>query len=80
MSKTPETDAEVNELKSATTYNMVHVDFARNLERERNDLRKALSLAGKLCHEVHHPKSMQHGSLEPCPVEALIQQSLYQES
>ena len=50
------------------------------LELERDGLRKALSLAGKRCHEAHHPKSMQHGGLDPCPVEALIQQALYQES
>jgi hypothetical protein len=47
------------------------------LERERDELRNALSLAGKLCHQVHHSKSMQHGAFEPCPVEALIQQALY---
>ncbi len=37
MSDTPETDAEVNELKSATTYNMVWAEFARKLERERDE-------------------------------------------
>ena len=47
------------------------------IERERDELRNALSLAGKLCHEVHHPKSMQHGDLDSCPVEAFIQQALY---
>jgi hypothetical protein len=52
-------------------------DMAIDFRRQRDDLRKALSLAGKLCHEVHHPKSMQHGDLDPCPVEALIQQALY---
>jgi hypothetical protein len=35
-SNTPETDAEVNELKTATTYNMVWSEFARKLERERD--------------------------------------------
>ena len=39
MSDTPETDAEVNELKSATTYNMVWAEFARKLERERDEAR-----------------------------------------
>jgi len=41
MSDTPETDAEVNELKSATTYNMVWAEFARKLERERDEAIKA---------------------------------------
>jgi chromosome segregation ATPase len=40
MSDTPETDAEVNELKSATTYNMVWAEFARKLERERDEARE----------------------------------------
>ena len=85
MSDTPETDAELAELgfgfytMGGLPADAVKVEFARNLERECNDLREALSLAGKLCHEVHHPKSMQHGGLDPCPVEALIQQVLYQE-
>lgn len=74
MSDTPETD----EAQFGT--GRVSVEFARRLERQRNELRKALSLAGKLCHEVHHPKSMQHGDLDPCPVESLIQQALNQES
>ena len=74
MSDTPETD----EAQFGT--GRVSIEFARKLERERNELRKALSLAGKRCHEVHHPKSMQHGDLDPCPVEALIQQALNQES
>ena len=47
------------------------------LTQERDELRNALSLAGKLCHQVHHSKSMQHGAFDPCPVEALIQQALY---
>jgi hypothetical protein len=42
MSDTPETDAEVNELKSATTYNMVWAEFARKLERERDEARGQL--------------------------------------
>jgi hypothetical protein len=42
MSDTPETDAEVNELKSATTYNMVWAEFARKLERERDEAREKL--------------------------------------
>ena len=42
MSNTPETDAEVNELKSSTTYNMVYVSFARKLERERDAYADAL--------------------------------------
>jgi len=37
MSDTPETDAEVNECKNSTTYNMVWAEFARKLERERNE-------------------------------------------
>jgi hypothetical protein len=40
MSDTPETDAEVNEMKSATTYNMVWAEFARKLERERDEARE----------------------------------------
>ena len=40
MSDTLETDAEVNELKSATTYNMVWAEFARKLERERDEARE----------------------------------------
>ena len=47
------------------------------LTEQRDELRNALSLAGKLCHQVHHPKSMQHGDLDSCPVEAFIQQALY---
>jgi hypothetical protein len=39
INDTPETDAEVNELKSATTYNMVWAEFARKLERERDEAR-----------------------------------------
>ena len=46
-------------------------------ERERDKLAEALSLAGKLCNVVHHPKSMQHETFDPCPVEALIKQALY---
>jgi len=46
MSDTPETDAEVNELKSATTYNMVWAEFARKLERERDELRRWTSVNG----------------------------------
>ena len=46
-------------------------------ERERDMLAEALSLAGKLCNVVHHPKSMQHETFDPCPVEALIKQALY---
>jgi len=42
MSDTPETDAEVNELKSAITYNMVWAEFARKLERERDEARGQL--------------------------------------
>jgi hypothetical protein len=45
MSDTPETDAEVNELKSATTYNMVWAEFARKLERERDEAIKAIKSA-----------------------------------
>ncbi len=55
-------------------------DEAYKLERERDELRKALSLAGKLCHEVHHSKSMQHGDLDPYSVEALIQRARNQDS
>ena len=76
MSDTPETDEFE---RSECDGNESTLSFARKLERERDELRKALSLAGKLCHEVHHPKSMQHRDLDPCPVEALIQQALYQE-
>ena len=47
------------------------------LTEQRDELRNALSLAGKLCHQVHHPKSMQHAAFDPCPVEALIQQAIY---
>ena len=42
MSDTPETDAEVNELKSAITYNMVWAEFARKLEQERDIAQKAM--------------------------------------
>ena len=77
MSDTPETDKQSWWNHSAGKIELCPADFARNLERESDKLRKALSLAGKLCHEVHHPKSMQHGDLDPCPVEALIQQALY---
>jgi predicted nucleic acid-binding protein len=45
MSDTLETDAEVNELKSATTYNMVWAEFARKLERERDEAIKAIKSA-----------------------------------
>ena len=76
MSDTPETDAE-KFFSDHHGYCVVFAEHAEDLERERDELRKALSLAGKLCHEVHHPKSMQHGNLDPCPVEALIQQALY---
>ena len=78
MSNTPETEAVAVIEGNWDTKALRMGNFARELERERDDLRKALSLAGKLCHEVHHPKSMQHGSLDPCPVEALIQQALNQ--
>ena len=37
---TPETDAEVNELVTSSTYNMVTADFARKLERERDEARE----------------------------------------
>ena len=77
MSDTPETEAVAVIEGNWDTKALRMGNFARKLERERDDLRKALSLAGKLCHEVHHPKSMQHGDLDPCPVEALIQQALY---
>ena len=93
LAPTPETDQCVKANKhlrflqedhyvgnSKTTYENPIVFLSRKLERERDELRKALSLAGKLCHGVHHPKSMQHGDLDPCPVEALIQQALNQES
>ncbi len=76
MSDTPETDAAYKN-HPWDMHDYIPLEFARKLERERDELRKALSLAGKLCHEVHHPKSMQHGGLDPCPVEALIQQALY---
>lgn len=36
---TPETDAEVNELVTSNTYNMVTASFARRLERERDEAR-----------------------------------------
>ena len=81
MSDTPETDKLNGRLDySLTDAYLLMTQHSRKMERERDKLRKALSLAGKLCHEVHHPKSMQHGDLDPCPVEALIQQALYQES
>lgn len=73
MSCTPETEKLNGRLDySLTDAYLLMTQHARKLERECNELRKALSLAGKLCHEVHHPKSMQHGDLDPCPVEALI--------
>jgi hypothetical protein len=57
MSDTPETDAEVNELKSATTYNMVWAEFARQLERELAQRKRELDVmtdqrdAAMQCHE-----------------------------
>ena len=74
MSDTPETDelSKGEHIAHPTVWS-----FCRKFERERDELRNALSLAGKLCHQVHHSKSMQHGAFEPCPVEALIQQALY---
>ena len=75
MTDTPETDHIEKNLGNAA--HPVLLSFCRRLERERDELRNALSLAGKLCHQVHHSKSMQHGAFDPCPVEALIQQALY---
>ena len=69
MNNTPETDAETmrdewdhvdSDFGPFAPSNTVPADFARRLERERNELKKALRLSGKLCHEVHHPKAMQH--------------------
>ena len=42
---TPETDAEVNELVTSNTYNMVIASFARRLERERDEAREAAEKA-----------------------------------
>lgn len=42
---TPETDAEVNELVTSNTYNMVTASFARRLERERDEAREAAEKA-----------------------------------
>jgi hypothetical protein len=82
MTDTPETDAILKQfehlLPNWLASEMAAV--ARKLERERDELRKALSLAGKLCHEVHHSKSMQHGDLDPYSVEALIQRARNQDS
>lgn len=52
------------------------VDAHEKATEQRDRLAEALSLAGKLCHVVHHPKSMQHETFDPCPVEALIKQAL----
>jgi histidinol dehydrogenase len=46
---------------------------------ERDELRRALSLAGKRCNQIHHPKSMQHGDSDPCPVEKFIEQVLWKQ-
>jgi len=46
---------------------------------EREELRKALSLAGRRCNQIHHPKSMQHGDSDPCPVEKFIEQLLWKQ-
>ena len=48
MSDTPETDGEVNQLKSATTCNMVYVEFARKMERERDEARLDLAFRRNL--------------------------------
>ena len=74
-------EQEVADVRDVLLDAMPHIDgstkkLAELLVAERDELRKALSLAGKRCQEVHHPKSMQHGDLDPCPVEALIQQAL----
>lgn len=42
---TPETDAEVNELVTSNTYNMVTASFSRRLERERDEAREAAEKA-----------------------------------
>ena len=77
MSDTPETDYFENNLgKAAEMSHPALWAFARKLERERGELKKALMLSGKLCHEVHHPKAMQHDYATDCPVEALIQKLL----
>ena len=74
MTDTPETDAA--EWGITPNDMVVRSGLARKLERERDELKKALRLAGKLCHEVHHPKAMQHDYATYCPVEALIQKAL----
>ena len=79
MSDTPESDKAMCRFTSLFANEdayWVHLAVARKLERERDKLKKALRLAGKLCHEVSHPKAMQHDYATDCPVEALIQKAL----
>jgi hypothetical protein len=61
---TPETDAEVNELVTSNTYNMVTASFARRLERERDEWRKkAVDLHKQLAAERALADRL-HGALD----------------
>jgi hypothetical protein len=55
-------------------------EWSLKLICEREELRKALSLAGRRCNQIHHPKSMQHGDSDPCPVEKFIEQVLWNQT
>ena len=82
MSDTPETDARtyVPSLGAST----VPADFARRLERERDEardiLRKLLEIIPEPeCHDFGHTKEERHTFFEKCPVmeryDALIAQA-----
>ena len=53
-------------------YDEATTDTQAEIER----LREALQIAGKRCNDVHHPRGMQHSTDQPCPVEALIEAAL----
>jgi len=71
MSDTTETDAEVNECKSSTTYNMVWSEFARKLERERNGYYDELLTKRGLC-------KIQERAIDDWKAEAELWRSLAQ--
>jgi len=77
MTETPETD--LAEWGITPNDMVVRSGLARKLELECEELRKALSLAGRRCNQLHHPKSMQHGDSDPCPVEKFIEQVLWKQ-
>ena len=77
MTDTPETDSWCG--WGVGGLEVVPASCARKLELECEELRKALSLAGRRCNQLHHPKSMQHGDSDPCPVEKFIEQVLWKQ-